>query len=183
MRKVYTYSPSARTITNNQAEISDTPKPDAMPKCTKSSLEQLDKWITECHTNHPRCQQARKLRLDESRFIPTRLIELTGSNPQNGRLRLVETKGWSDRTTYMTLSHCWGELKMFRTLPENVDKHLDNINLDEMPKTFRHVMRLAWRLEIHYVWIDSICVIQGDKGDFGSEAQLVHPGREKSSSS
>lgn len=152
-----------------------------MPTNTVSSLEKLDQWITECHTNHPRCQQARDLRLSEARFIPTRLIELTGSNPESGQLRLVETKTWTSQTPlkpYMTLSHCWGKLKMFCTYPENVQRFLNNINLEELPKTFRHVMRLAWRLGISYVWIDSICVIQGEKGDFGSEAQSVYLGQE-----
>ncbi|QDS71992.1 hypothetical protein FKW77_001655 [Venturia effusa] len=160
--------------------IPNLPNPDAMPKNTMSSLEQLDKWLDECHKNHPRCQQTRQLRLSEARFVPTRLIELTGPNEESGRLRLVETKNWSSHTPlepYMTLSHCWGEtetFKMFKTVPENVGQFLDNIDLDKMPKTFRNVIGLAWRLEIQYVWIDSICVIQGDNGDFGSEAHHMH---------
>lgn len=163
---------------NRRLEVPDIPKPDALTEDTTSSLEQLEKWITECHVNHPRCQRARDLRQSEARFIPTRLIELTGTSPESGRLRLVETKTWSEKSIlepYMTLSHCWGQIEMFCTYPENVEKYLENIDFKELPKTFRHVMRLAWRLEVRYIWIDSICVIQGEKGDFGSEAQLVYP--------
>lgn len=165
---------------NIQLEIPDTPKPDEMAESTDSSLGRLDKWIKECNANHPRCQRARDLRLAEDRFIPTRLIELTGSDPESGRLRLVETKDWTDQATlrpYLTLSHCWGELKMFCTYPSNEKRYLAAIDMNELPKTFRHVMRLAWRLRISYVWIDSICVIQGEKGDFESEAQSVPPGQ------
>lgn len=177
MRKVYVCSLSAQASANSRPELCNTPNPNAMSNDTASSLEQLDRWISECHTNHPRCQRARDLRLSEPTFIPTRLIEIIGPNPESGRLRLVETKDWLPGTPlkpYMTLSHCWGELKMFCTYPEDKAKFLDNIDLKQMPKTFRHVMRLAWRLGISYVWIDSICVIQGDKGDFGSEAHHMH---------
>jgi hypothetical protein len=147
-----------------------------MNKNTDASLEQLDKWIDECNTGHPRCGRARLTRMDKERHIPTRLIQLTGTNPESGRLRLVETSQWTNQQKskpYMTLSHCWGTLKMFCTTPSNVKEHLRvGIKLDSLPRTFNDVMRLAWRLKISYVWIDSICVIQDDNGkDFNIEAQ------------
>jgi Heterokaryon incompatibility protein (HET) len=151
---------------------------------TESGLDQLDEWIKECKADHPRCQRARELRKNEKPFIPTRLIELIGPSPEGGRLRLIETSEWSDEQysrPYLTLSHCWGDpemFKMFCTYPDDVKEFLVNIELAKLPKTFENVMRLAWRLGISYVWIDSICVIQGPKGDFNIEAQLVIPGYE-----
>jgi hypothetical protein len=142
---------------------------------TKESLKQLDKWIEECNTNHPRCGRARITRSAEELYVPTRLIELRGTDPESG-LGLVETSHWTKQQKskpYMTLSHCWGTLKMFCTTPSNVKEHLGvGIKLDSLPRTFNDVMRLAWRLKISYVWIDSICVIQDDNGkDFNIEAQ------------
>jgi hypothetical protein len=147
---------------------------------TESGLDQLDKWINECKADHPGCQRARELRKKEEPFIPTRLIELNGPYPEAGQLRLIETSDWSDEQKsrpYLTLSHCWGDrtvLEMFCTYPDNIEQFLVNIELAKLPKTFENVMRLAWRLRISYVWIDSVCVIQGDKGDFKIEAQLVN---------
>jgi len=141
---------------------------------TEASLYQLEKWINECNANHPRCQHARETRMAEEFFIPTRLIELI----EGGRLRLVETSQWSDQqksSPYLTLSHCWGDPKvftMFCTYPSNVKEFLQvGIELPELPKTFKNVMNLARKLGINYVWIDSICVIQGKFGDFNIEAQ------------
>lgn len=147
---------------------------------TESGLDQLDKWINECKADHPRCQRARELRKKEEPFIPTRLIELSGPCPETGRLRLIETSDWNDEqksSPYLTLSHCWGDrtvLEMFCTYPDNIKQFLVNIELAKLPRTFENVMRLAWRLRIRYVWIDSVCVIQGDKGDFKIEAQSVN---------
>jgi hypothetical protein len=158
------------------ADIPDAPDPNQMVMNTESGLGQLDEWIKECKENHPRCDRAREQRMTEKPFIPTRLIELIGPGPEDGRLRLIETSEWSDEQStkpYLTLSHCWGDPKVFSTYPSNVEEFLVSIELAKLPKTFENVMRLAWRLGISYVWIDSICVIQGPKGDFNIEAQLV----------
>lgn len=150
---------------------------------TESGLDQLDKWIEECKESHPRCDRAREQRMTEKPFVPTRLIELIGLGPKDGSLRLIETSEWSDEQSsepYLTLSHCWGDPKVFQmfcTYPSNVEKFLDKIELAKLPKTFENIMRLAWRLRIRYVWIDSICVIQGPEGDFNIEAQLVTFGK------
>jgi hypothetical protein len=166
------------------ADIPGSPDPDQMAINTESGLDQLDEWIKECKTDHPRCQRARELRKNEKPFIPTRLIELIGPGPEGGRLRLIETSEWSDEQSsrpYLTLSHCWGDPKVFKvfcTYPNDVTEFLVNIELAKLPKTFENVMRLAWKLGISYVWIDSICIIQGSKGDFNIEAQLVTSGYE-----
>jgi len=39
-----------------------------------------------------------------------------------------------------------------------------------MPRLFLDVFRLCSRLGIQFVWIDSLCIIQGDDGDFPAEA-------------
>lgn len=41
--------------------------------------------------------------------------------------------------------------------------------MDEPPKTFHDVIKVCKELEIRYIWIDSLCIIQGDNEDWTKE--------------
>jgi hypothetical protein len=48
---------------------------------------------------------------------------------------------------------------------ENLAKSLDFLNLQELPANFRDAVSIARELDIQYIWIDSMCIIQdGDNG-------------------
>lgn len=72
----------------------------------------------------------------------------------------------------MALSHPWGKTRAFRTLPDNLEQHRDGISLYnvDFPSTFRDAVITTRALGRRYLWIDSICIIQGKDGDFGQEA-------------
>lgn len=42
-----------------------------------------------------------------------------------------------------------------------------------MPQTFREAITVCQQLHIPYLWIDSICIIQDDEGDWNHEAALM----------
>jgi len=71
---------------------------------------------------------------------------------------------------YVTLSHCWGNLPQAQRVKlssENVEEFKRGIRLDSLPKSFRHAMLFAARLpEVGYIWIDSLCIKQGDVTDW-----------------
>ncbi|KAK8161249.1 heterokaryon incompatibility protein-domain-containing protein, partial [Phyllosticta citrichinensis] len=104
-------------------------------------------------------------------------------------VRLIETFGIEG--PYTCLSHCWGnsEHLPLRTLegghkikdeegnftgqyvPRNLDKHMDEIPFKHLPATFRDaVLFLRISRVARYVWIDSLCIIQESKEDWGREA-------------
>jgi hypothetical protein len=41
--------------------------------------------------------------------------------------------------------------------------------VDALPKTIADAVRICQELSIPYLWIDSLCIIQGNKADFGRE--------------
>ncbi|KAF4339785.1 tol [Fusarium beomiforme] len=47
---------------------------------------------------------------------------------------------------------------------------LKNIPFDAIPPTFQDAIKLANALDIEYVWIDSLCIIQDSKDDWETEA-------------
>jgi Heterokaryon incompatibility protein (HET) len=74
---------------------------------------------------------------------------------------------------YMTLSHKWNDqMKLVRTTKDNYQQRKNGQEFESLTKTFRETLQLASRLQIRFIWIDSICIIQdGDGGaDWRREA-------------
>jgi hypothetical protein len=78
--------------------------------------------------------------------LPTRLIDVGLSCDET--VHLWET-GPSDGGEWIALSHRWGR-RNFSTTSENLQQHIGR-----------------------YLWIDSLCIIQGDDGDFQTEAMRM----------
>ncbi|RWA04754.1 hypothetical protein EKO27_g10343 [Xylaria grammica] len=78
--------------------------------------------------------------------------------------------GKDDVSEYVTLSHPWGDPPHFVSTTENIDQHRKNINLDKLPATFRDAILTTRAIGERYLWIDSICILQGPGGDFHVEA-------------
>lgn len=126
-----------------------------------------DSWLSECKS-HAECPSM------DVTILPTRVLALSRAdrNSQIG-IRLMESNGRKGR--YIALSHCWGpEDKMpLRTTKNNLQEHLSNIAFDQLGKTFQEVVMFAHGASIDLVWIDSLCILQGDKGDWHKEAQAM----------
>lgn len=63
---------------------------------------------------------------------------------------------------YIALSHCWGTEQNFTTTKATRDARMKEIAWNELPKTYRDAIKVARKLHIRYVWIDSLCIIQDD---------------------
>lgn len=71
---------------------------------------------------------------------------------------------------YATLSHSWGNhvpLKTTRATKSSFEKSIPE-NL--LPQTFKDAVSTARALGIHYLWIDSLCIVQDDPDDWQAEA-------------
>lgn len=97
--------------------------------------------------------------------MPTRLISVA-----NHDLKLVLTQGWKTRLRYSTLSHCWGNEPFLQLVAHNYSDFLTGINMENLPKTFQDAIQITRDLGIDYIWIDSLCIIQGDVKDWEREA-------------
>ncbi|KAI0976973.1 heterokaryon incompatibility protein-domain-containing protein [Xylaria arbuscula] len=151
--------------------------PTGLPKLTSVSSETyfeiIRKWLKDCDENHPRCH----LESTEPSFMrmPTRLIDVGGKD--SPKVHLLETK-YSQRSQiqhykYIALSHPWGdkaEHNHYCTTQQNIDHHKAGIYPDVLPDTFRNAIRVTRELGVRYLWIDSLCIVQGEDGDFDHEA-------------
>ena len=71
------------------------------------------------------------------------------------------------------MSHPWGTGEHFCTFQSNVEDYRRGISFEKLPATFQHAIITTRELGLQHLWIDSICIIQGDDGDFGQEAKRM----------
>jgi hypothetical protein len=99
--------------------------------------------------------------------LPTRVLDL-GPCDGTDDLRLFVTEGAKAR--YAALSHCWGKHRLLTTTTQNVLAHRQCIKLNSLPKTFQDAVKIARSLDLRYLWIDSLCIIQDDAEDWRKES-------------
>jgi hypothetical protein len=124
----------------------------------------LCEWLKTCDNDH-RCTE-----INTSAFMPKRLIDVNEAGAQS--LRLYQTKP-HDLDRYLALSHPWGSVSALLTYQRNLDQHLDGINLTDLPPTIRDAVNITRALGIRYLWVDSLCIIQGSDGDYVEESKSM----------
>lgn len=94
--------------------------------------------------------------------------------PGDDKVYLRETST-TDNGEWVALSHQWGQGDMLRTLPGNKQNHIDGIPFSQLPETFKDAVKVTRALGRSYLWIDSLCIIQGPgpHGDFEQEAKRM----------
>jgi hypothetical protein len=56
-----------------------------------------------------------------------------------------------------------------KTTTKNYQQHLGGISILSLPQTFRDAIDVTKALEISYIWIDALAIIQDDKDDWLAE--------------
>ncbi|EXK35682.1 hypothetical protein FOMG_08892 [Fusarium oxysporum f. sp. melonis 26406] len=134
-------------------------------------------WIQDCDSNHPQCRPANK----SSVQVPTRLIDVGRVVCDNSKVYLREAASEichpGNELRYIALSHPWGNgthHDHFCTTTENLDSRLSvGLEVGHFPSTFRHAIEVTRALGVPYLWIDSLCIVQGPDGDFDTEAKRM----------
>jgi len=91
-------------------------------------------------------------------------------------LRLVVSNG--TKAQYACLSHCWGDYRPdCITTEATLERNMKEIPWPTLSKTFQDAVTVTRALGIRYLWIDSICIIQGKsavaKRDWQTELGLM----------
>lgn len=129
---------------------------------TDRLLHLIRSWRHTCLTQHSKCQKMRG-----PQPLPSRVIEIpTDKAPHTVKLR--ETRG--EIGTYAALSYCWGTCAQIVTTQSTLQEHLAGIKVSTLPVTIQDAIRLCQSLEILYLWVDSLCIVQDDSQDWHHEA-------------
>jgi len=74
---------------------------------------------------------------------------------------------------YAWLSHRWGNAHPLQLKKHNISAFKEDIPWHVIPKTFQDAIKVALHLGIHYIWIDSPCIIQDDSQDWSEQASKM----------
>lgn len=127
----------------------------------------LRSWIKNCLDEHKACK-GQGFEGSSSRFYPTRLIDVRSST-----IRLVggDTLNVSDGG-YVALSYCWGKSmpESCKTTFSTLRERQRNIEYNSLPKTLREAILVTRELGVPFIWVDCLCIIQGDAEDWEKES-------------
>ena len=111
-----------------------------------------DSWMRKC-LKHEKCQRAIHSKL------PTRVLDVgcDKDDQQKPPALLVNS---SESQRYVTLSYCWGGAQPLMLTLENLSTFTRGIPMSDFPLLFQDAIRVVRALEIRFLWIDALCIVQ-----------------------
>ena len=109
---------------------------------------------------------------------PTRLLDLEARDSPDG-IRLVETASVDCPKSihYAALSYCWGLERVaklqLKTTPETHSEHLNVVSFHNKMRLVQDAVRTTRAISIRYLWVDALCIIQGDENDWMNESRQM----------
>jgi hypothetical protein len=124
-------------------------------------------WFQDCIKRH-------KCSPHHSGWRPTRLLQVSGSEPSTVKLILTEDEPVTEHQhPYVTLSHCWGKVIFLTLTAQTQPQLLDGVPISILPKTFQDALIMTRFLGFEYIWIDSLCIMQDSIDDWKTESALM----------
>ncbi|KAG5829698.1 hypothetical protein H9Q74_000217 [Fusarium xylarioides] len=161
----------------------------------------VKRWLQVCDESHDACRRVsrakrtapphisanemdsvesmvcRDIQSRKATQLPTRLLDVGTADIPKIRLRSTQSEGTPVEVEYVALSHPWGEATVlnphFCTTTSNVMAHSKEIKFEALPNTFKDAVYATRALGVQYLWIDSLCIIQGPGGDFNTESSRM----------
>ncbi|CZR47998.1 uncharacterized protein FPRO_12608 [Fusarium proliferatum ET1] len=137
----------------------------------EACINLIRSWVHTCNNDH----RTATCLPEHPPLLPRRILDVggPGTDPKSA-IRLCETE--EAPGSYIALSHCWGNLEeqhSCQTKKDNIAQRLNSIEWSELPKTFQDSVIITRALGIRYLWIDSLCIIQGDVEDWERESKCM----------
>lgn len=141
-------------------------------------LDEITRMMEHCTEHHKVCIEVDSS-LSNIRRLPKRVVHV-GPEDNTG-IHVFEHAYNTERIDkqYVALSHCWGQTTHPELRHDNYQQRLDNIPYTDLPVLYKDAINLTRQLGLQYIWIDSLCIIQGDEADFfdqGSKMALIYEG-------
>lgn len=134
--------------------------PASFASSASSSVPVIKAWLEKCNHSHRTCGGGVKQKL------PARVIYIGEAN----KCRLIEPVG-AHIDKYVALSYCWREdtsgqgVHRLQLTRHSMQAMMQNIDQARMARTHREAVEVARLLGYQYIWIDALCIIQGDKNE------------------
>ncbi|KAF2489124.1 HET-domain-containing protein [Lophium mytilinum] len=139
------------------------------------NMQSMQDWIAACVEQHDLCRV-------NGNQVPTRLLDF-GTNSTELEPRLVITADEpaisipsTNQAKYAALSYCWGNTSNFPPLVTNkrdITDRMSGIALSCIPQTILDAITVTRLLEIRYLWVDALCIVQDDEKDWQKESAMM----------
>lgn len=111
-------------------------------------------WLNNCQDHHPRCKSP------SDRTMPSTILEINWvDGAHEPSLRIVIEPHWEN---YAALSYCWGGDQPIKATKATINKLAQTVPFSKLPKSLQDAVLTTWKLSMHYLWVDSLCIIQDD---------------------
>ena len=158
---------------NSSFRAGSVPLPDS--NISHFALKQAKDWLRICQQTHTQCkprQSTSSSWSQESKSI--RLIQIDPSHEQTYTCRLIDHMLNKD-VDYVTLSYRWtADVKKTMLSRENQRLFYQAIPTDDWPSIYRDAVSVARYLNVEYIWIDALCIVQNDSADWREQAALMN---------
>lgn len=126
-------------------------------------------WLSQCQKNHTKCKIVNGVHSQIDR--PLRLVNV-GNRDGSEIPRLEE--GQNCNGDYLTLSYRWGDpSSITQTTKENVAQFKHKLPIDSLSRIFQDAIEFTRLIDIKYIWIDSLCIVQDDPEEKATEVQRM----------
>ncbi|KAH7356430.1 hypothetical protein BKA65DRAFT_392507 [Rhexocercosporidium sp. MPI-PUGE-AT-0058] len=131
-----------------------------------SPYEQALLWLSRCLNTHSDCVTGAS---SAAKRNPSRLLDISTSS-QDVRLCRPDPTPF---LKYGALSHRWEADDQLRLLSTTIDSFLDSIPMSLLSGTFQEAIAARRELNIRYIWIDSLCILQDSKDGLAQESSRM----------
>lgn len=146
----------------------------AIPPTAEARVENALDLVANCVQEHYECTVG-------NQGFPDRLIDLKAPDAvEDDYVRIVTVEDLASTVSlhkssvkYATLSHCWGECQPTKLLRSNIENFRQKLRVNHLPRLFQEAIAVARRLGYGCLWIDSLCIIQDDGGDWEIQAEKM----------
>ena len=136
---------------------------------TEASFGIVKQWINTCHRKHDVCHD----RSVPSSFteLPKRLLSLGTQNQRTAKI--IEVSDLNVR--YTALSYCWGKRVFMKLTSHTINRLKSGVSIRALPKTFQQAITITKQLDVAFIWIDALCIVQDSAQDWNTESSKMGP--------
>lgn len=153
-------------------------------KGSRRSMSFAATCLSTCRQSHSECQPLHRSKRGHSPRLPTRLLHVQSAS-STGSIRLVESakvptsaaeafkSHVPTNVDYAILSYCWGgpqSLMLTRSILESLH---DSIPVTQLGQTIQDAITVCNELNIPYLWIDALCILQDSNEDRQHELSMM----------
>jgi len=135
---------------------------------SEETLSLAVSWIYECDNGHLTCSH---LTL-EGHQLPTRLIDV-GTSAGSMKHHLWINSQSTVSVAYVAISYRWSPAPAILLTQDTQASFMEEIPISKLPKANQDAIEVTRRLNIRYLWIDALCIIQDLESDWQIESQKM----------